>query len=520
VSLRTRITIWTSLILGVVLAVGGWLIWRSMEGWAEKRLHGELAAMAAGERQSRLELAGRGICLHHGDLPALDLASPAVAAWYAVKQRAAEQGFLFTTLTRDQISDARPGDPFARIALEAFQRDRELSHLASRVSTRSGTVLRYAAPVDLGAACLSCHVTEPHGVPAGLRPPHAAFVVSAPLDSLVEAEIHVRRTALLVCLGAILVAAAAVHLTVRRLTQPLEEMAHAARHLGRGEWNQRVSAVGDDEVGVMGMAFNQMAESLQAHQDSLRRAVDQRTEELQRSQRQLLQAGKLASIGELASGVAHELNNPAGILLMRAARLADEDADRLSAEAVEDIDVIRRQVEKIRRIVSGLLTFSRRSSSELKPLEINAAVLRTLSLLGGILHSRNVDLQQQLSADLPLVLADSSQLEQVLLSLANNALDAMPEGGTLSFSTRCDRDGGDGPVVCVEVRDTGSGIAENHLARIFDPFFTTKEVGQGTGLGLSISYGIIEEHGGSISVDSKPAGGACFVVAFPAISGC
>ncbi|MEW6749649.1 MAG: ATP-binding protein [Candidatus Latescibacterota bacterium] len=236
------------------------------------------------------------------------------------------------------------------------------------------------------------------------------------------------------------------------------------------------------------------------------------------SQRRLMQAGKLASIGELASGVAHELNNPAGIILMRLARLAQEaESAGMSPEAREDIQVIRRQVEKISRIVAGLVAFSGRSSSALRPTEVNGIVRRTALLVEDLARTRRVEVCLELGASLPSVWADSAQIEQVLLNLTNNALDAMPDGGQLTFRTRPAEHPRCGRAVSIEVADTGTGIAAEHLPRIFDPFFTTKEVGKGTGLGLSISYGIMQEHGGSIEVDSRPGEGTSFTLFVPVI---
>lgn len=187
----------------------------------------------------------------------------------------------------------------------------------------------------------------------------------------------------------------------------------------------------------------------------------------------------------------------------------------MSAEAREDVQVIGRQVEKISRIVAGLLAFSRQSSSALRPVDLNDVVRRTVSLIEDMTRTRGVAMDLELSPALPWVRADSARIEQVLLNLINNALDAMPDGGRITFRTGLHDEARRGRSVLVAVEDTGSGIPPELLPRIFDPFFTTKEVGQGTGLGLSISYGIMEEHGGAIVAESSPGQGTTFTLELP-----
>lgn len=310
----------------------------------------------------------------------------------------------------------------------------------------------------------------------------------------------------------ILSTAYAVYFAVRRLTRPLGELTEMAHKLGEGRLEERIHFQTRDEIGELAGTFNQMAASLQSYQDTLEQKVEERTRALKYSQRQLLQATKLASVGELAGGVAHQINNPAGIILMRAGRLGQEIGQHhLSGEAQEDVQVIQRQVEKIHSIVSALVKFARQMPTELHPTDLNNVVRRAVSLIEELARNRGVEVVLDLQ-ELPSAAADSAQLEQVLINLVNNALDAMPEGGTLTFATR-----GDPPGVTLAVADTGSGIAAQHLPRLFDPFFTTKEVGQGTGLGLAISYGIVQEHRGTIEVESELGKGSRFTLCLPAL---
>ena len=250
----------------------------------------------------------------------------------------------------------------------------------------------------------------------------------------------------------------------------------------------------------------------------LEEQVVARTADFERSQAVLLQAARLAAVGELAAGVAHEINNPTSVILMRAEQLSALAADRTPGQAADDLAVIRRQVDRISRIVSGLLTFSRRTESGGRrvALDVNEVVRRTAHLMDGLLHSRQVEVALDLDDDVPAALADGPRIEQVLLNLANNAVDAMPDGGRMTFGTTSGRDRHDGQVA-LYVADTGCGIEAEHLDRIFDPFFTTKKPGQGTGLGLSVSYALIEQHDGAIEASSEPGKGSRFTVYLPAV---
>ena len=524
--LVTKLTLAVSAILAVALTIGAWVIWRNMDAWATGRFRGEMATVAGYTEEVRLHLAAVNSCLEQ-DRTVLDtLSAPVAAAWSTVRRYAESQGYEFRVAAFSPRSPDRVPDDFERKALEALAQDPKRTEFAAREERLEGEVMRFAVPVRIESACLSCHggpkgEADPFGYPREgleLGDLRGVFVVSAPMTSLREAQQGMRRTFVVTGAGAILMAALAVFLTIRSFTRPLDTLAQAAGRLGEGELDQRVRIHTDDEVGLLATAFNRMAQSLQGYQDTLEQKVEERSRELEASQKQLMQAGKLASIGELASGVAHELNNPASIILMRAKRLSQEIEQReLSTEAREDVQVIERQVEKISRIVSGLLTFSRRSTSAKREVDCNDVLRRTAALIEDMARHRGVELELGLNASLPSVEADSAQLEQVMLNLINNALDAMPEGGRIIFRSDLMEEPGGERWVCVEVEDTGGGIAEEHLSRVFDPFFTTKEVGQGTGLGLSISYGIMEEHGGAIRVESRPGKGTCFKLYLPVI---
>jgi two-component system, NtrC family, sensor kinase len=225
-------------------------------------------------------------------------------------------------------------------------------------------------------------------------------------------------------------------------------------------------------------------------------------------ERRLVQADKLSSIGLLAAGVAHEVNTPLAVISTYAQMLAKQISG--DAQKAPLLEKITRQTFRASEIVNSLLNFSRTSPTEFGPLDLNKILRETLTLVEHQLTSAGVQVNVALSETPPRMRGNSGKLQQVFLNLFLNARDAMEAGGHLAIATS-HRDGS----VRVTVRDSGSGIAPENLARIFDPFFTTKGARKGTGLGLSVSYGIVREHGGDIEVESEPGKGACFLLVFP-----
>jgi PAS domain S-box-containing protein len=224
---------------------------------------------------------------------------------------------------------------------------------------------------------------------------------------------------------------------------------------------------------------------------------------------QLQHSEKMASIGLLAAGVAHEVNTPLAGISSYAQLLKKLPA---AEERGELLDKIEKQTVRASKIINSLLNFSRSSSAEFEPLDVNKVLLDVLSLLEHQLETAHVKVRQELTDELPPVRGNENRLQQVFFNLILNARDAMPSGGWLTLATRLEDE-----QLVVDVRDTGHGIRREHIKRIYDPFFTTKGIGRGTGLGLSVSYGIVQEHGGAIFVESTPGAGTSFRVTLPAL---
>ena len=232
--------------------------------------------------------------------------------------------------------------------------------------------------------------------------------------------------------------------------------------------------------------------------------------ELEKTQVQLLQAEKMASLGKLAAGVAHQINNPLGGITLFA-KLALEEYE-LEEGVRQDLQRILKDARRCRDTVKELLEFTRQTRHHMRPHEVNQAIARTLFLLENQSLFQNIEIEKKFAADLPPVNADIQQLNHVFMNIILNAAQAMDGKGKLTITT--DHDAAVGWVV-VEIADSGPGIADAVMPCIFDPFYTTKEEGQGTGLGLSLVYGIIENHGGRIHARNQPAGGAAFVIELP-----
>ncbi len=307
---------------------------------------------------------------------------------------------------------------------------------------------------------------------------------------------------LLICAASAVFVWAVVH---RRVT----EMQAGTKRVAGGDLHHRLTVRSNDELAELATSFNKMTAELEKAQREL----------IERTQNSLIQQEKMASLGRLAATVAHELNNPLfGILTY--ARLALKDTERNKIYDLEDrqrlierLQVIERESRRSGDIVKNLLTFARQAPRKVSSQDINVLVERAIAVVRHRLALQQVQLETSLQPDLPKIQCDEGQIQQVLLALVVNAVEAMPKGGSLRIESGPIADSGSEIRVCV--RDTGMGIPRDVMPHIFEPFFTTKMDGQGSGLGLAISHGIIAQHGGEISVQSKEGQGAEFTIALP-----
>ncbi|HUH64895.1 MAG TPA: cache domain-containing protein [Syntrophales bacterium] len=276
----------------------------------------------------------------------------------------------------------------------------------------------------------------------------------------------------------------------------------AAESIAAGNLDYKLSPDRLSGFDMLDEAFNYMSKSLKNHNEMLYRA-----------HQQLARTEKLTALGEMAAGVAHEINNPlGGILLYSNLVLEDIPAD---SPARENMQKIIYQTNRSKRIVQGLLDFARTPTGDMVPLKINSVIESSLGLVQDQAMFHGIEIKKQLAEDLPEVMGDKARLEDVFLNLFINAADAMKGGGTLTITTTPGVDNS----IKILIADTGKGIEEKDFPHIFEPFFTTKDPGHGTGLGLPIAYGIIRKHNGFIDAESRPGKGATFIITLPAYIG-
>jgi two-component system NtrC family sensor kinase len=280
----------------------------------------------------------------------------------------------------------------------------------------------------------------------------------------------------------------------RVITRPLEQirdLVEANRRVAEGDMSVRVSTQAGGEIGELTSSFNSMLDTLQATQD------------------QLVQSEKLASLGQLAAGVAHELNNPLGTILLYSDILLKEAPP--DSQMREDLEVILEETKRCKSIVGSLLEFARQNQVVARPTDLNALILSVIDVEKKRYEGKPVEIVPELAEGLPKIQADQTQIMEVLVNLIENSVDAMPEGGRVDVRTLKEPAG----MVTIEIKDNGTGIPPEDLKKLFTPFFTTKPVGKGTGLGLPIVYGIVKMHRGQIVVRSEVSQGTTFVIQLP-----
>jgi two-component system NtrC family sensor kinase len=271
-----------------------------------------------------------------------------------------------------------------------------------------------------------------------------------------------------------------------------------------------IMMVGVVSISPLFLFIKQSEEALERWAKTLEQKVEERTRELVESQAQAARQQRLASVGRLAAGVAHEINNPLGGILTFASLV--QEALPPESPQREDVKVIIEQAVRCRNIVTELLEFSRHREAQMEPANINELILRTLALLEKQPRLQKINILRKLDARVPAIVMDEPQMQQVLVNVILNAVDAMPSGGDLTVETGLD---GQEKHVFVRIIDTGCGIPPEHREAIFDPFFTTKPPGEGTGLGLAIVHRIVQAHGGHTEVESEVGKGTCFTVFLP-----
>jgi two-component system NtrC family sensor kinase len=306
------------------------------------------------------------------------------------------------------------------------------------------------------------------------------------------------------------------YFTTTKVVKPLKELSSATDKVARGHLEYRLPIQSHDEIGQLAASFNRMTEELQKATEgyqmltrTLEDKIKEKTEELRAAQDQLVQSEKLASLGKLAAGIAHEVNNPLTSILINSHLIAEKLKN--DTQCKDNLELITDETARCSAIVKGLLEFSRQTQPEKKLTDVNKVVEKTLLLLSSEALAHKVKIEKDLDLTLPEIMIDGNKIEQVFTNVILNALEAMPAGGDLFISSKILAEN---HFVALDFRDSGCGICKENIGKIFDPFFTTKEK-TGTGLGLSVSYGIVQQHGGRIEVQSEVEKGTTVSILLP-----
>jgi len=319
-----------------------------------------------------------------------------------------------------------------------------------------------------------------------------SLYVGARRATFIELQRILRSRIMLVALAAIVPAALLALPIAHLITHPLEEMARASRQVAQGDTQVRIPNRGVGEVAVLGQAFNSMVA------------------ELEETQVQLIRKERLASMGQLAAGVAHQLNNPLGTILLFSDIVLQDLPE--GTQGRDDVQMIIQETRRAKEIVAALLNFARQQKVWVQPTALDAMLHEFVDRTHQQPTYERIQIVEQIAPDLPQLEVDPVQLSNVFVNLMDNAADAMPDGGTLTIKADLSPDR---QSVVVHIKDTGCGISPENIEHIFSPFFTTKPLGQGTGLGLSIAYGIVKMHHGAIQVKSQVGEGTTFTVTLP-----
>ena len=374
-------------------------------------------------------------------------------------------------------------------------------------------------PSCSGAAC--------HTHPAG-QSVLGVVDITYSLDEVNDNLATHRTRMIVVSLGFVLLVAASVGWLLRRLIYvPLGDLARGAGRIAAGNFEQPIPVRGEDEFGRLAQSTNSMMAALKKSRQELQdwvatlgEKVKERTEELHLAEAEVARGEKLAAIGQLAAGIAHELNNPlTGVLTFTSLMRQKMPA---GSQDAEDLDLVIRETRRCASIIRRLLDFAREKPPEKTEVNLNDLAQETVRFVERSAALQQVDILMESDAELPPLHADADLIKQVLMNILVNAQQAITGPGRITVRTRAHAArrlplrSETQPVVEIAVTDTGCGIAKADLQRIFDPFYTSKEVGKGTGLGLSVSYGIVKAHGGQIEVESTVGAGTTFRVFLPA----
>ena len=512
-----------------VLLLGAMIVIFALLGYLNVQLHRqhlEQNTLLVAERISDVIKHGTTEYMLHNDREGL---------YHSIQTMAAEPGIekirIFdqqgrTTYTTNASEQSRVVDKTAEACYACHAQSQPLARLKRpdrfRIyrSAAGNRVLGIITPIENQPSCsnASCHAH-----PAEQQ----IFGVLDTNISLAKADVQLaessRRMIIYTACALLLIAVLSWFFVWEVVGRPVKALTRGTEHLAAGNLGYQIEVRSEDELGELARSFNGMSRQLQAEHTenvawtrTLEQRVERKTGELKRAHEHALHTEKMASVGKMAAVLAHEINNPLSGILTYAKLLRKwigQDATQNRRQDIyESLDLIASESRRCGDLVKNLLTFSRTTPMNLQPTNLNQVIERSRRLIQHQLDLAGIQVQPDLAPDLPPILCDGAQIEQVLLALMMNALEAMPQGGNLWVATHLNRETN---IVRITVRDDGTGISPEILPRIFEPFLTTKETARGVGLGLAISRSILERHNGNIEVQSEVGRGTTFIVTLP-----
>jgi two-component system NtrC family sensor kinase len=518
-SLAARLLVPLFLTVGVVLSVHALISFASIKD--------HFLALVGGEAQRSSSLIRRathdGMLLNRLDEVQATIERLAEGPEVAAIRVYDKEGQVVLSSDRSEIGLHIPVDvdPCTRCHQEGAHSDVVSTEAAEVVRASGNEVLRRLTVIENEPACSTggCHTeAATHSVLGVLDVEMSTLPVQGALRS---ARISIVWTTFVLIIVIGIVAAVMFR---RLIHQPIARLQEGTRRIAGGDLATRIDVRGGHELARLAGDFNRMAEDLRRAQNeltewshTLEEKVAVKREELRKAQRQVLHMEKMASLGKLSATVAHELNNPISGMLTYARLVERELAEQpldpgVRSELERYLRLVQQECTRCGAIVKNLLVFARRSGAEMASVDVNPIVERSLMLVRHRLDMSGTELRTSFLEGDAHVVADPGQVQQALVALLVNAVEAMGEGGVLSVSVEGDRDG-----VRVDVRDTGPGITADVLPLIFEPFFSTKDSESGVGLGLAVVYGIVHRHGGTVDVESEVGVGTTFHLRFPRI---
>ena len=434
------------------------------------------------------------------------------AGWVWASSLSQEEGVVqFTRPESRQCSGCHQG---------GVRADPNRNFLTYNVDSVDKCMMNVIVPIPNRPSCstASCHVHDTES-------PMLGFLNLSVCRKRVQASLRDSQILIVVVsLLLVILVPGLIMLTITRyVVRPLDNLVEGTVRVARGELDVNLPVHSKDEIGKLAISFNRMVEQVQQFQKELRtmnenleRRVEQKAEKLKVAQRQIIQTEKMSSLGRLAAVIAHEINNPiSGLVVFINLLQQPLDRETLSEDdrnkMIKRLGLMESEAKRCGKIVSELLAFSHEEKKMVR-CSMQEIVGRTVSIMQLRTRDRNVDIAVHIAEDIPQLVCDPGKIQQVIMNLLQNAAEAMPEGGEVRITGRRQVEP---EAVILEVKDNGIGIPASHLPHVFEPFYSSKDHGQSVGIGLFVVYGVVEQHNGTIHVESREGEGTTFTITLP-----